>query len=74
MNEGVTAIELKPADGADLREALFCAFAEAKLPLLEMARIRASLEDVFLELTGQDAQDNLAPLPEENSVKEDEAE
>ncbi len=44
-------ITLTPKDNADLREVLFCAFAAAGVPLLEMTRSRASLEDVFLELT-----------------------
>ena len=47
--------EVHPTDNADIREALFTAFVEEKLPLLEMTRVRASLEDVFLELTGGDA-------------------
>ncbi|MBR5109606.1 MAG: ABC transporter ATP-binding protein [Clostridia bacterium] len=46
--------EIKPKENADIREAVFKAFAEAGLPLLEMRTDRASLEDVFLELT-QDA-------------------
>ena len=33
-------------------EALFNAFAAAGLPLLELRTEKASLEDVFLELTG----------------------
>lgn len=43
----------EPSD--DLRERIFYRLAEARLPLLEMQRPRASLEDVFLELTGDDA-------------------
>lgn len=39
----------------DLRERIFYRLAETRLPLLEMRRPRASLEDVFLELTGDDA-------------------
>ena len=49
--------EVHPTDNADLRETLFTAFAEKKLPLLELTRVRASLEDVFLELTGGEASD-----------------
>jgi len=36
---------------ADLRETLFYAFADAKLPILEMNMEKASLEEVFIELT-----------------------
>ena len=37
----------------DIREALFFAFAEAGLPLLELRPRTASLEEVFLELEGE---------------------
>ena len=37
--------------GPDIREALFFAFAEAGLPLLELRPRTASLEEVFLDLT-----------------------
>ena len=56
---GTVLVEIKPVENADIREAVFNAFAEAKLPLLEMRTVRASLEDVFLELTQGDAQ----PVP-----------
>ena len=49
--EDAVRITITPAQDNDLREALFYAFAEAKQPILEMTRRRASLEDVFLELT-----------------------
>ena len=53
---GTTLAEIRPAENADIREALFLAFAKAGLPLLEMRTARASLEDVFLELTQGDGQ------------------
>lgn len=46
-----TRVLLHPKDGMDLREALFMGFAQERLPVLEMTQERASLEDVFLELT-----------------------
>ncbi len=48
---GLTTVKIKPEDSAEIREAVFMAFAEADIPLLEMRSERASLEDVFLELT-----------------------
>ena len=48
--------DLKLQEQADIREDIFFAFAEAKIPLLEMKSVRASLEDVFLELTQGDTQ------------------
>lgn len=52
----ITIVEIRSAENADIREAVFLAFADAGLPLLEMRSVRASLEDVFLELTQGDAQ------------------
>ncbi len=48
--------EIKPQEERDIREALFTAFAKAETPILEMARSRATLEDVFLELTQSEAE------------------
>ena len=53
--EGTTRCELTQTAEGDVRAAIFNAFAEAKLPILEMTRVRASLEDVFLELTSGEA-------------------
>ena len=39
-------------EGADAREAVFYGLAEAKLPVMEMIPTQKSLEDIFLELTG----------------------
>jgi len=51
----LTCLTVTPEDNADLRERLFYLCAEKNLPLLELRRERASLEDVFLELTrGED--------------------
>lgn len=44
-------VELPIPNGEDIRERVFRAFAAANVPLLEMSRTRATLEDVFLELT-----------------------
>ena len=53
-DEGEACVQIETKDGADVREKLFYACADAKLPILEMKRERATLEDVFLELTGGD--------------------
>lgn len=63
--EGTTIAVITPAPGVDLREKLFRAFAEEGKAILEMRRDKASLEDVFLELTqGKDAEE----MPEETEV------
>lgn len=50
---------LKKQDGddADVRETIFYKLAEKRMPILSMAASRASLEDVFLELTGDSAEE-----------------
>lgn len=74
-----TRITLTPRAECDIREALFRRFAAADLPILEMTRERASLEDVFLELTQGvpapedehmpgEPDDSDAALEEENEV------
>ena len=50
--EGTTRVEIQCGKDTDPREAIFRAFATADVPILEMTRNKASLEDVFLELTG----------------------
>ena len=49
--EGRTAVSLETDPPADLSEAAFHACATHDLPILRMDMRRASLEDVFLELT-----------------------
>lgn len=45
-------------DRTDLREALFYRMAELGYPILEMRRLRPSLEDIFLKLTTAEAVDD----------------
>lgn len=53
--DGTSEISLKENTGAktgiDIRERLFYAFADQKVPILRMETRRVSLEEVFLELT-----------------------
>ena len=49
--EGLTHVALTPLGESDLREAVFARFAGSGVPLLELRRDKATLEDVFLELT-----------------------
>lgn len=49
--EGVTQVCLESKDGDDTARKLFFAFAEAGRAIVEMTPARASLEDIFLELT-----------------------
>lgn len=49
--EGTTCVTFTSNPGMDSKEELFYAFAEAKCPLLQIVDSQTSLEDVFLELT-----------------------
>ncbi len=51
--EGVR-LTIRLSDTEDIREKLFYAFADAKLPILEMTTDKASLEEVFIELTSRE--------------------
>lgn len=65
--------DVMPRGGADIREDVFNAFAAAGRPLLEMTRSRASLEDVFMELTQAEDTPQSQPV-KETDEKEGEAE
>lgn len=52
--EGRTWLTLRAQDADDVCERVFHALARVDLPILEMARERATLEDVFLELIDGD--------------------
>ena len=48
---GVCSFSIPMEDESDLREKVAVAFAEERIPVLQMTVDRATLEDVFLELT-----------------------
>lgn len=49
--EGFARVRAVSEERADIREAVFYALAEARLPVMEMVVHEKSLEDIFLELT-----------------------
>ena len=55
-----TRLTLSVEEGKDVREDLFYALASAKLPILEMSAQKASLEEVFIELTSRDDEEEAA--------------
>lgn len=61
-NENHTRVKLETKNGADIREAVFYAFAEEKCPLLEMKTAKASLEDIFMELTQKEESNDAGNL------------
>ncbi len=62
----LTQFTLELEDGRDLRESIFLAFADARIPLLHMALRRMTLEDIFLKLTTKEL-----PPPEETEPESD---
>ncbi|MBO5337357.1 MAG: ATP-binding cassette domain-containing protein [Lachnospiraceae bacterium] len=55
-NKGITEencvkLSVLSKNNVDIRESLFYALAEAKLPIMAMSHLEKSLEDIFLELT-----------------------
>ena len=78
--EDATCVRLTPVKGMDIRRDLFNAFSKADLPLLEMRREKASLEDIFLELTESGAEEAITKedaeaepeISDEPEQKEDE--
>ncbi|MGN0485324.1 MAG: ABC transporter ATP-binding protein [Lachnospiraceae bacterium] len=55
--DGQVKVLVRSKKDADIREAVFLAFAKKNLPLLEMITVTKSLEDVFLKVTGQSTPD-----------------
>ncbi len=54
----------------DVRERIFFAFADKRLPILSMQSQKASLEDVFLELTKDGGLDSVKDLDESEDIQE----
>lgn len=54
-------------DGEDIREKIFFAFADKRLPILSMQSQKASLEEVFLELTSEAEEETAGEVPETGS-------
>lgn len=48
----LTGLRVMAKENTDVREAVFYTLAEAKLPIMSMQYSEKSLEDIFLELTG----------------------
>ncbi len=72
--EGECEFIVHSGDGADMREDIFFAFAKAKLPIIGMAPSRASLEEVFLDLTADSAAGDYELETEEDEAEEGEGE
>lgn len=66
--EGLIVARLE-VEAPDTTEAIFSAFAKAELPLRELKRERASLEDVFTRLTTSDRADEASDKNEDKEER-----
>lgn len=64
---GSIRVQLQVADNADIRRELSVALAGAGMPILAMNRLEKSLEDIFLELTEDAAQEDEEGDDEDNA-------
>ena len=67
--EGMVDLTVYCKENDDIREEVFYAMSEAKLPILEMHMIRMSLEDIFLKVTNKAEED--MKYSEENDSEND---
>ena len=68
---GVVTVEITVKDNTDIREALFNAFASAKMPILDMHMNETTLEDIFLGLAyGSDERNAYIALLEDEDEDE----
>lgn len=51
QKDGCVRIKIVSKENTDIREEVFYALADARLPIMEMTHLEKSLEDIFLELT-----------------------
>ena len=63
--DGTVRVQMKADAESDIRKELFNALAQEQMPIMELSMTEKSLEDVFLELTGDASQ-------EEDTVTTDE--
>lgn len=70
--DGMTSIQIQVAEHQEIREELFYAFAEEKCPIYRMQISKATLEDVFLELTQNEREDILKEELPEGAKNEEE--
>jgi ABC-2 type transport system ATP-binding protein len=74
QDEGTVEVKIKTKSDEDIREELSYTFAENKCPILSMHTSSISLEDVFLQLTQDDENNQDGIGNEDNIVDENEEE
>ena len=73
-NEGCVNVTLNTVGDDDIREELFYRLALEKLPIMELSLAEKTLEDVFLELTGEEQNDVSEEVEKENEIEENKTE
>lgn len=68
---GTVDVEIHTEGDKDLRELLFYRLAEEKMPILRMQHTNVSLEEVFLELTGEETKTETSEQEEKNVSREE---
>lgn len=56
--EGWVSVTIRTQETADIRVELFHRLAAADMPIMELSLSEKSLEEVFLELTGEEEKEN----------------
>ncbi|WP_122641672.1 ABC transporter ATP-binding protein [Luxibacter massiliensis] len=69
-DEGIVSAEIEANDKEDVRERIFFAFAERKCPLITLKINRASLEEIFLELTQGDSSKGVSGIKNREDEKD----
>jgi ABC-2 type transport system ATP-binding protein len=57
LGEEFVKVRMVSKDNVDIRENVFFALAQSRLPIMEMHHLEKSLEDIFLELTEEETTD-----------------
>lgn len=74
QEEGSIVIRIETRDDTDIRKALSVALAGAGMPILAMSRSEKSLEDIFLELTDAESEDETTEAVQDETESEIEME
>lgn len=72
--EGTVDVLVFAQKEKDIREELFKVFAKNELPILSMSAYVKSLEDIFLEVTGQDNEKRARKMKPQTEEKKEESE
>lgn len=58
IDKQITTVKIESEGGRDIREEIFMAFVEKKLPLITLSMEKTSLEEIFLSLTQENTRES----------------